>query len=618
MTANPLKNLHMQSAVIVLTFLCSINVAMVGKAQMIAAEGALERYSADLKFLAADELKGRLPGSPEMDQAADYLIERFKEVGLSPGMPDGSYLQPLDVGRTRALVSGSATLVFNGPDNRSITADYANEFTVQMCRSGYEIEGDLFFVGYGITAEELNFDEYAGIDVTDKIVVMIRREPSPSDKNSVFSADEPSQYASIRNKCSTVRSQGAKAIIFVNDSGTAPDDERDELAAEDLFGASTFNIPFIHLKRSAFDRILEASPIKFADGKRLNNLAAVEKSISETLESHSQPLSGWTAKTAADFARKPLMTNNVIAVLEGEGPLADETIVIGGHYDHLGLGAFGSRSPDAGRKIHNGADDNATGTVAVVELARRYATRPNKPSRRMVFMAFTAEEMGLLGAQHYVANPIFPLDNTVAMINFDMIGSLRDENLTIYSTDSAPEFAPIVDKHNEEFKFNLNKPAGAFGASDHFAFQQKGIPVMFFHTGLTPTYHTPGDTFDTINLEGAVKVVDYTEKVIDDILAMQTRPTFSSGGGGRSSGVRLGATLEDGEQGEVFIVEITEGSLADKAGFKVGDRIKKIDDKEISRRREVNREVAARADKKAVFLIDRNGQEQTIEVELKN
>ncbi len=617
MSINRLDRLATRLALVAQGFLVGLSLAASSPAQMISSVGALERYSADLKYLSSDELKGRLPGSPEMKLAEQYIAKAFEEIGLKPGMPDGSYLQPFDVGRTRTVVPGSTYLALSGPDGRSLTLEYGKEFTTQIGRTAFDLEGELVFVGYGISAEDLNFDEYGGLDVTDKIVVVIRREPSPSDKNTVFSTSEPSNFASIRSKCSNVRSRGAKAIILVNDSQTAPDEDRDELAAEDLFGTSTMNVPLVHVKRSVLDRVLETTPIQLADGKKLSKLADVEKSISESLEPRSQALTGWTAKAKADFARKPVMTNNVIGVLEGEGPLADETIVIGAHYDHLGLGAFGSRSPDAGKKIHNGADDNATGSVAVIELARRFATRPNKPSRRLVFICFSAEEMGLLGAQHYVANPIFPLENTVTMINYDMIGNLRDEQLTIYSTDSAPEFEPLVDRLNEEFNFKLNKPAGAFGASDHFAFQQKNIPVMFFHTGLTATYHTPLDVFETIYLEGAVKIVDYSERLIDELLAMTKRPTFSSGGG-RGRGVRLGVSLEDGEAGDVFVVEITEGSLAEKAGFKVGDRIKKIDDKEITRRREVNREVAARADKKVVFLIERDGKEQTIEVELKN
>ncbi len=587
--------------------------------QSITREGALERFTADLKYLASDELQGRLPGTPEMEKAVSYIVEAYKSVGLKPAMPDGTYFQTFDVGRSNAMVAGSGKLSFTGPNNQTIELKYGSDFTSQISQNNFAIDGDLVFVGYGITAKDHNFDEYRNLDVKDKIVVMIRKEPQQDEEKSVFDGKQQSTYASVRSKCTTAREKGVKGIIFVNDVVTAPDAAKDELAAEELFGLSTFNIPFMHVKRSTVDKILTASPLTRPDGKKIASLADAEKAIDSTLESYSQVLTGWRAKASAEYAKKEILTHNLIGVIEGEGPLADETVVIGGHYDHLGLGAFGSRSPDAGKKIHNGADDNATGTAGIMELVRRFQTRPKKPARRLVFICFTAEEMGLLGAQHYVNNPVFPLEKTVAMLNYDMIGWLREDKLTLFSWDSSPEFAGLVDKANEEFKLDLQKPAGGFAGSDHLPFQAKNIPVMFLHTGLTGTYHTPEDDFESINCAGAVKVIDYTEKLIDVIASTETRPTFSGSGVGRGGQrVRLGMTLEETEAGEVMVVAITEDSLAAKAGFEIGDVIKKVADKETKKRREVNQIVAANANKKVKFVVNRKGADTVIEVELKN
>ncbi|MEQ1905551.1 MAG: M20/M25/M40 family metallo-hydrolase, partial [Pirellulaceae bacterium] len=581
--------------------------------QSITREGALERFTADLKYLASDELQGRLPGTPEMEKAVEYIVAAYKSVGLKPAMPDGTYLQTFDVGRTNAMVPDSGKLSLMGPNNQAIELKYGSDFTTQISQNNFSIEGDLVFVGYGITAKDHNFDEYRDLDVKDKIVVMIRKEPQQDDEKSVFDGKQQSTYASVRSKCTTAREKGVKGIIFVNDVVTAPEAAKDGLAVEELFGASTFGIPFMHVKRSTIDQVLTASPLSRPDGKKISSLADAEKAIDSSLESYSQVLTGWRAKGAAEFAKKQILTHNLIGVIEGEGPLADETVVIGGHYDHLGLGAFGSRSPDAGKKIHNGADDNATGTAGIMELVRRFQTRPNKPARRLVFICFTAEEMGLLGAQHYVENPVFPLDKTVAMLNYDMIGWLRDDKLTLFSWDSSPEFSDLIEKANEEFKLDLQKPPGGFAGSDHLPFQAKNIPVMFLHTGLTGTYHTPEDEFESINCAGAVKVIDYTDKVIDVIASTETRPTFSGSGAGRGGQrVRLGVTLEETEAGEVMVVAITEDSLAAKAGFEIGDVIKKVADKETKKRREVNQIVSANVNKKVKFVVNRKGADTVI------
>ena len=172
-------------------------------------------------------------------------------------------------------------------------------------------------------------------------------------------------------------------------------------------------------------------------------------------------MDGWSADFKSAFSIKKTKTNNIIGIIEGEGPNANETIVIGAHYDHLGMGEYGSRAPGR-REIHNGADDNATGTAAVIELARRFNKRDKKPGRRLVFVCFTAEEMGLLGAIHYCENPLFPLETTAAMINFDMIGWLRDNKLTLYNWNSSAQLDPVFDSANADFGFDLNKPPRAF------------------------------------------------------------------------------------------------------------------------------------------------------------
>jgi hypothetical protein len=578
-------------------------------------ETALERFTADLKYMASDELGGRLPGTPEMDQCVEFIIEDFKKSGIAPAMPDGTYLQTFDVGRRSTVEEEKTGLKLSGPDSKVLDLQLNQDFSVQLRTDSFDVNGELVFVGYGIQAEEHNFDEYRNLDCQGKIVVMLRMEPQQSNPESVFDGEANSAYAAIRAKVSSAVAAGAAGIILVNDGKTAPGDAEDELAPADLFGNATAAIPFAQMKRAKFNKLLAASPLFDSAGKKLANLADVEAFIDKALEPISQGITGWTANFKASFAREAIMTSNIIGVIEGDGPHADETIVIGAHYDHLGMGAFGSRSGGR-REIHNGADDNATGTAAVMELVRRFQARGEKPGRRLVFICFTAEEMGLLGAQHYVSNPVFPLESTVAMINFDMIGWLRDDKLTVFSWETAPQFAGVLDRANETFKLDLVKPNGGFAGSDHLPFMQRQIPVMFLHTGLNSTYHTPEDDFETIDCAGAVKVVDFTERLIEELVALEERPQFSMGGPARNARVRLGAQLETAEGGGAKVISVTADSIAAKSGLQEGDVITQVGDKAVAERRDVVRELAANAGKKVVFKITREGKTEDIEVDL--
>ncbi len=579
---------------------------------------SVQRVTEDLRFLSADDLRGRLPGTPEMEVAAQYLVDQLQAAGYQPPMPDGTFLQPFPVaGRVSSLVKETCVLELTHEQGETIRLQLDDDYRPQITARGFSLAGELVFVGYGIDAEEEhNYNDYRNIDVQGKIVVLLRMEPQQGDARSVFDGAENSRYAGIAVKVAAARRAGAAGVIFVNDSVTAPTAEKDELAAYDQFGASVSRMPFVHVKRSVIDELLASSPLIRFDGSKLTSLAAVERVIDETLEPQSAPLTGWQVSMTAEVRRDDIQAFNVIAVLEGEGPLADETIVIGAHYDHIGMGAFGSRSGGR-REIHNGADDNASGSCCVVELARRFASRDKKPARRLVFICFSAEEMGLLGARHYVNEPLIPLDKTICMVNFDMIGMMGDDRrVTVFSAETAEEFSGILDRANEAHGLNLNKPRGGNGASDHAMFLQKDIPVMFFHTGLTPTYHTPEDDFDTINIPGMMEIIDVAEKTVDGLLELKERPKRVSASRGTAPRVTLGAVLASLEDGGVAIEEIAEGSIAAKAGLQVGDVILEVADEKVAVRRDVNRQVIANAGKKVNFVIRRGEAQLTLEIEL--
>lgn len=583
-------------------------------------EASVARVTADIKYLASDELAGRLPGTPEMILAENYILEEYKRIGLKSGVPDGSYKQTFGVGEVRTVAPEGTSLVLKGPKS-PIELKLDESFKPQLFNKDVSLDAELVFVGYGIRAEDLNYDEYRDLDVKGKVVVLIRKEPQANDANSVFAGTENSPYAFLQYKVTAAREAGAVGILMVNDAVTAPDAARDELAAYDMFRDASQGIPFAHIKREVLDKLLAETPVVRRNGDKLESLSAIEQAIDGSLEPVSQSLSGWRAELKVAFTSRETMTSNLVGVIEGEGPHADETIIIGGHYDHLGNGAFGSRSGPG--RIHNGADDNATGTAGVVELARRFAASGRKPGRRLVFICFSAEEMGLLGAFHYVNQPLFPLEKTVSMINFDMIGWLREGKLTAYSWDSSPAYVGVLDRANEAMgdrKLELLKPQGGFAGSDHLPFQQRGIPVMFLHTGLNATYHTPEDDFETINCEGATHVIDFTEKLLWELASLEEAPKFvqASPGGARTR-VRLDALLTDAEGDAGVLVEsVTEEGLAARSGLAAGDMIVAIDGEKTTRRREVVRTLNASKGKTLKLTVKRGDKEVEVAVEIPN
>ncbi|HLJ11582.1 MAG TPA: M20/M25/M40 family metallo-hydrolase, partial [Planctomycetaceae bacterium] len=261
------------------------------------------------------------------------------------------------------------------------------------------------------------------------------------------------------------------------------------------------------------------------------------------------------------------------------GPLADETIVVGAHYDHVGRGGPGSFVPDS-NEIHNGADDNASGTVSLIELARRLAARQEKLPRRIVFIAFTGEEMGLFGSARYTKEPVFPLDKTIAMLNMDMVGRLRDDKLTVFGTGTSPIWEGLLKQLGKESHFELALKPEGMGPSDHESFFLKKIPVLHFFTGTHNDYHRPSDDWEKINIPGTERVVDLIEKLIVELANRPDRPEYVAVKGSAELAERAGnrpyfGSVPDfgAEKPGYALAGVAPGSPAEKGGLKGGDRI---------------------------------------------
>jgi hypothetical protein len=315
-----------------------------------------------------------------------------------------------------------------------------------------------------------------------------------------------------------------------------------------------------------------------------DSLAQREQAIEKNLQPQSLELTGWTIRLEVKARRDKVPLENVVGVLEGNGPLAKETVVIGAHYDHLGYGGMNSLAGGKKMAIHPGADDNASGTTALIELARRFAANPARQGRRLVFIAFSGEELGLYGSVHYCKNPLFPLADTVSMLNLDMVGRLSKDKtsgkdkLLSEGHGTAKEYKDLIEGLARKYDFTLSAKASGFGPSDHESFCRKKIPVLFFWTGYHDDYHRPGDTADKINIPGMRRVVDLSEDVAVQMATVPNRPVFlevkGASGPRPSGGPRLGFRPAYGEEEDGVLVEgVTEGQPAERAGIKAGDKI---------------------------------------------
>ncbi len=578
------------------------------------------RMRQDVSYLAADAREGRGPGTAGIDDAADYIAAEFRNIGLKPAPNAHGYFQKFTISNEPQLEPGSK-LAIELPGGGKLDFSLDTDFSPLALGDSGKLAGkEIVFAGYGITAKDdalkLDYDDYAGLDVKGKVVLILRREPQLEDEKSAFAGKRNTAYAEFRHKATNAFQHGAAAVLLVNN--LAGSEGKDQIMPFRMAGMSrNSTIPFVQISREKADALLKAASAP--------TLEALEKEIDADGKPHSRVLAGVKADLDVTIARKPVNVKNVVGVLEGAGPLADETIVIGGHYDHLGFGGEGSLAFGS-RDIHNGADDNASGTSMVIEIARRLASRPDPLPRRVVFMLFSAEERGLLGSQHYVENPLFPLDKTVAMINFDMVGRLnQNQDLTVYGTGTSPSFESIVDGLGKAAGFNIKKIADGSGPSDHQSFYLKNIPVLFFFTGTHKDYHRPSDDSDLIDIDGMSRIADLTELVILELLRRPNRPEFvkvarAAGPGRVALRAYLGSIPDYDDAGKgVKLSGVQTGSPAEKGGLKGGDIVIRMADKPVGTIQDYMESLSTKKPGDEIeVVVKREGKDVTLKVILGN
>jgi peptidase M28-like protein/PDZ domain-containing protein/PA domain-containing protein len=549
---------------------------------LYAADVNSQTYLDDVRYLASPELKGRATGSPELEKAASYIASQFQSFGLKPA--DGKNFEvafPVTLGAT--LGSNNAFSYRDAGQKGALKQ--GQDFEPFSFSSVGKLSGPVIFAGYGITAKEYNYDDYAGLDVTGKIVLILRHEPQEKDDRSVFDGKKLTSHATFIEKAVNAKMHGARGVIIVNDvaahSGT--EDKLEKLS--ETGGPRDAGVFFVQVKAATAERWL------VAEGRDLRQLS---EEIDRDLKPRSFPLSKLEVDLDVDLIHETKTVHNVAAFLPGTTP---EYVIIGAHYDHLGMGDEHSLAPGLKGTIHPGADDNASGTAGVIELARWFSKQP-QPKRGILFMTFAGEELGLLGSEWYVKNPILPLENAVAMINLDMIGRIRDGKVFLSGIQTGSTFAKLLDdvKLAPPLHFDLsgkNSGTNMSDASDHASFVSKQVPVLFFFSGLHADYHKPGDTADKINAADAAKLLDYVADVTERVAAAPERPGFVrvarppagpvSGGNSVSGyGPDFGSIPDFDEPPKgVRFADVRDGSPAAKAGLRGGDILITFDGKEI-------------------------------------
>ena len=579
---------------------------------MPAASGiSTDRYMEHVRYLADPTMQGRGNGSPELDRAADYIAAQFRLRGLRPAGENGTYFQTFE------LITG----IEFGDGNRLTLGETAlnagEDFAPVRFAAATEVTGPLVFVGYGITAPEMHWDDYSGVDATGKIVIAFRHEPQENDENSPFNGTEFTSHASLINKATNAKQHGAAGIIFILDPNNHDADDEDVSSEVSRTLSENSGLPAVYAR---------SEPVLSYFGGAGFDLARLQSEIDTQLESRSFEFTASTVSLTTDVVRIRKPVRNVLAAIEGTDPaLRDEWVVVGAHYDHLGLDGQFSLASDADGQIHHGADDNASGTSGILELARIAGSIPQSFARSVILVAFAGEEVGLRGSSHFVSEPAIDIENVVAMINLDMIGRLRDDHVYVSGIGTSPEFRGNLEELNQSIGLSLDYSNSGMGASDHMSFNIKKVPVLFFFSGLHSDYHKPSDTADKINASGAGKVLTLVYQMLGRLANQTERPLYTevaqprpASGGGGGYGPYFGSIpdFRDDLDGVLF-ADVTAGSPAGNAGLMAGDLLVEFNGKPIQNLYDFTYALRAETPGNTIpVVVERSGEQLTVEVEL--
>ena len=540
-----------------------------------------------LRYLASDELRGRGNDQPELLEAAFYIAGEFEQLGLLPAGADGSFFQSFQV-TTAVELGNRSECSFYSLLGLPISLTYESDYTSLAFGEKSEVNAPLAFAGFGISAPELNYDDYSSIDVAGKVVIVFDHEPGELRPDSPFDGLNPTFHSSVLKKAETARDRGALGLIIIPDRFNHPRSREGRLGPTGRLESA--GIPVLRLRHDWAQRLWGAS------GRKSNE---VWRWVNQRMTPHSFDFEAVYVRMRLDIRPTRHRVNNVVALLPGTSP---DFLVLGAHYDHLGTGSGASLEGHRETEIHNGADDNASGVAALLQLAEELSATPRHFG--ILFVAFAGEELGLLGSRHYLEHPVIPLERTLCMFNFDMIGRSEGE-LLIGGTGTSPDFGPILDNLALRTPLSLRTAETAGGSSDHLSFSRKGIPVLFFFSGLHSDYHRPTDDFQRINLLRAEQIVDFSRQfvtAVDDSQvpirraeAVVPEPVAGLASRGWLFGPLFGGLVDMSFDGSgVRFSEMLSGSPAQLAGLRPGDILVRFEGVPIRSNYEFTRELRRR------------------------
>lgn len=581
-------------------------------------------FNEHVTVLASPWMGGRLPGTPGMEMAKDYTEYWFEAGGLEPAImnsenDNGSFRQPFPLGSSTEFKDQK--LVVNTKDGQ-MSFDLGTDFEFTGLGDSGDVNGEVVFVGYSIENGPDDYESFEeDTDLEGKIAVMFRFEPMDENGDSKWREGRWSNKAGFSHKFRTINKRNPAAVILVN-----PPEANDPRTGTLMRSSSSMikDIPVFMMSTEAADRMVKSMD---PQGRNLMELRTLADNGTALVDFEG------TIEAKGTIEQTPQIAENVIGIVPGRGKLKDEYIIIGGHLDHLGFGEFGSRR--GGGNLHPGADDNASGSVAVImlgeSLKKAYDDAPEiEDLRTIVLAAFTAEESGLNGSRYYAQNPIFPLEDTSLMINFDMIGRIENKRLSISGSNTGVGMEEWAQPFYDNSGLEIVKAGMRGGGSDHASFYREGVPVLFgiiadFHDD----YHTPDDTIDKLNRTDAVNTIRLFHELAFDAAKRPEKFAFMSERDSaddnsrsgparpRALRVRLGIrskAMDDGSGLEV--VSVTEGSTADVGGIKSGDVIKKWDKQPMKSRADLVALLSElKPDDEVQAVIERDG--ETIVVFLK-
>jgi hypothetical protein len=506
----------------------------------------------DLFALSADSMAGRLVGSPELDQASDWIRDRFASLELKPAGDDGTYDQRFDLVWFSLGTTNRLTVTGAGG-----TRAPGNGWTPSSAGGSGRANGAVAFAGFGIIEPRLGFDDYRTGSVAGKIVLILEREPGVDDPGSPFDGIVTAEASRATRKVMWAQEHGAIGVLFVQDVQNRDDiaDWADYHTASwpaerrriERFTLSDWvapiTIPAAQVSVALAERLVAGS------GRTLAELAADAEAATTGLGVVDLP--GARADVTTTVVRNITPGRNILGMIEGSDPtLVNEVVIIGAHHDHNG---------SDGESVFNGADDDGSGTVGVMSVAGAYARAARegrRPRRTVMFAIWDAEERGLLGAWQYTLRPLFPLPRTVANLNLDMIGrheevpadgggrfrglevqsaDMNANAINILGSTRTPELAAAVEAANQETALTLrmrydNNASNLLRRSDHWPFLQNDVPALWFHTGLHPDYHTPNDDADRIEYEKMTRIVRLVHQTSWDLANADGRPAMEGMG----------------------------------------------------------------------------------------